>query len=303
MRASVRSMIALLRILFLLSAAFSAGRIHAATAGLAVQHVKSIPCQDPVTGFAFSPLGLSFGLLGELYVVDSDNSKIFILPESLRSIHVFAESPIELPDCQFIDLERNEAGGLYVSERSYGVVLALDRWGELASQCEAGEGIAGIGVGRAGQVYAAMSLAGKIQIVDFNTQVDAIESLISDEGENSYPVDCVVTKGDQVLVTDASSGKVLVLNLMGNVGGRLEGFSFESPFGLAVSKEKYVLVSDMELGVIAVFDMGGKFVGSFGDGVLGAPVFLDARDDGTVCVADAEMMTIEVFKLAKPSVE
>ena len=156
MRASASYLMALPRILFLLSLVLVPGSISVVPAGsahagparsvhadpgvLSIDHVRSIPCRDPVTGFAFSPLGVSFGLLGELYVVDSDNSRIFILPESLETLDVFAECSGEFPDCQLIDLEMNEAGGLYVSERTYGVILALDRWGEPASHCEVGEG-------------------------------------------------------------------------------------------------------------------------------------------------------------------
>jgi len=262
------------------------------------EHLGSIPCRDPITGFDFSPLGVSFGLLDELFVADSDNSQIFILPRSLDRLEVFSECPDEIANCRFIDLEVGDSGDLFVSEQSRGAVLTLDRWGEVASYSVIGEGVAGIGRGPAGKLYAALGFAGIVRIADLNTQAESIDCLLSDEGENSYPVDCLVTDGDRVLVTDASMKKVLMLSPVGDLLGRLQGFEFESPFGLAAS-EDHILVSDMDLGLIAVFTADGEFAGAFGEDLLEAPAFMDMRTDGTVCVADAERMTIEVFKLGK----
>ncbi len=266
------------------------------------EHIGSIPCKDPITGFDFSPLGISFGLLDELFVTDSDNSQIFILPRSLDRFEVFSECPAEIAGCRFIDLEVGDNGDLFVSEQSGGAVLTLDRWGEVASYTEIGEGIVGLGPGPAGKLYAALGFAGIVRIADLNTQAESIDCLLSDEGENSYPVDCLVTDGDRVLVTDASMKRVLMLSLVGGLLGRLHGFEFESPFGLAAIDD-HILVSDIELGLIAVFTTDGKFCGVFGDGLLEAPAFMDIRADGAVCIADAEKMTIEVFRLGKQKAE
>ena len=295
MRASAGFRIALLPILILLSSAFAA-EAPALPGEFPAEHLRSIPCRDPVTGFDFSPLGVCFGLLDELYVADSDNSRIFILPESLSRLDVFAECPDVFANCQFIDLEISDGGDLYVSEQSYGAVMTLDRWGEVASHSLIGEGITGLGTGPAGKVYAALGFSGKVLIADLNTQGESIECLLSEAGENSYPVDCLVTAGDRVLITDPALKAVLILSLVGDLRGRLEGFEFRSPFGLAAAGG-YVLVSDIELGLIAVFTSDGKFEGVFGEDILEAPVFIDIRGDGTVCVADSERMTLEVFKI------
>jgi hypothetical protein len=286
---------ALLLILILVSYS-TAGERPAAPCALDVEHVSSIPCRDPVTGFDFSPLGLSFGLLGELFVVDSDNSQVFILPVSLDRFDLFSECPSEMAGCRFVDIEAGDNGDLFVSEQSGGAVLTLDRWGEMASYTEVGEGIAGLGPGPAGKLYAALGFPGMVRISDLNTQAEAIDCLLSEDGENSYPVDCLVLGDDRVLITDASMKKVLLMSPVGDVVGRLKGFDFESPFGLAAMGE-YILVSDIELGLVSVFNAGGKFMGVFGAGLLEAPAFMDIRDDGTVCVADTEGMTIEVFKI------
>jgi len=266
------------------------------------KHVGSIPCKDPITGFDFSPLGVSFGLLDELFVVDSDNSQIFILPRSLEGFDVFSECPGNIAGCRFIDLEVGDNGDLFVSEQSGGAVLTLDRWGEVASYTEIGEGIAGLGPGPAGKLYAALGFPGLVRIADLNTQAGSIDCLLSEEGENSYPVDCLVMADDRVLVTDASMKKVLVLSPVGDILGRLHGFEFESPFGLAATDD-YILVSDIQLGLVAVFTTGGKFIGVFGEGLLEAPAFMDIRADGTVSIADTEGMTIEVFKIGKQKAE
>jgi len=266
------------------------------------EHVGSIPCRDPITGFDFSPLGVSFGLLDELFVVDSDNSQVFILPASLDRFEVFSECPGEIAGCRMIDIEVGDNGDVFVSEQSGGAVLTLDRWGEMASYTEVGEGIAGLGPGPAGKVYAALGFPGLVRIADLNTQAESIDCLLSEDGENSYPVDCLVTADDRVLVTDASMKTVVVLGPVGDILGRLHGFEFKSPFGLA-ARGDHILVSDIELGLVAVFTAGGKFAGIFGEGLMEAPAFMDIRSDGTVCVADAEGMSIEVFKIGKQKAE
>jgi hypothetical protein len=301
-------MMALLLILILVSYSLAGdGRseTEARSAGpraFPAEHTGSILCRDPITGFDFSPLGVSFGLLDELFVIDSDNSQVFILPESLDRFEVFSECPGDIAGCRMIDIEVDDSGDLLVSEQSGGAVLTLDRWGELASYTEVGEGIVGMGPGPAGKVYAALAFPGLVRIADLNTQAEPIDCLLSEDGENSYPVDCLVTAGNRVLVTDASMKTVLVLGPVGEMLGRLHGFEFKSPFGLAATGD-HILVSDMELGLVAVFTAGGKFAGVFGEGFLEAPAFMDIRDDGTVCIADAEGMKIEVFKIGKQKAE
>ena len=323
MRASMNPMMALLLILILVSYS-QAGEGSAGTPGessgtgepgrsaiaagigepcaFPAEHVGSVLCRDPITGFDFSPLGVSFGLLDELFVVDSDNSQVFILPPSLDRFDVFSECPGGIAGCRMIDVEVGDNGDLLVSEQSGGAVLTFDRWGEMASYTEVGEGILGLGPGPAGRVYAALGFPGLVRIADLNTQAEPIDCLLSEEGENSYPVDCLVTADDRVLVTDSSMKTVLVLGPMGEILGRLHGFEFKSPFGLA-ARDDHILVSDMELGLVAVFTAGGKFAGVFGKGIMEAPAFMDIRADGTVCVADVEAMTIEVFKIGKHKAE
>jgi hypothetical protein len=245
---------------------------------------------------------VSFGLLGELFVVDSDNSQVFILPRSLDRFDLFSECPAEIDGCRFVDIELDGNGDLLVSEQSGGAVLTLDRWGEVASYTDIGDGIAGLGPGPAGKLYAALGFPGMVRIADLNTQAQSIDCLLSEKGENSYPVDCLVMADDRVLVTDASMKKVLILSPVGDVLGQLYGFDFKSPFGLAVSVD-HILVSDIELGLVAVFTRGGKFAGVFGGGILEAPAFMDVRDDGTICIADTEGMTIEVFRFGMQKAE
>jgi len=313
MRASANLTMALLLTLVLVSGPRAGGGSEAIdrpamAAGMSkprvfqARHLGSIPCKDPTTGFNFSPLGVSFGLLDQLFVADSDNAQIYILPRSLDRLEVFSECPDEFANCRFIDLEIGDNGDLFVSEQSGGAVLTLDRWGEVASYTEIGDGIAGIGAGPAGKLYAALGFPGIVRIADLNTKAESIDCLLSEDGENSYPVDCLVTEGDRVLVTDASMKTVLLLSPVGDVLGRLRGFTFESPFGLAATGD-YILVSDIDLGVIAVFTVDGRFAGVFGEGLLEAPAFMDIRNDGTLCVADAERMTIEVFEIGKQVAE
>jgi DNA-binding beta-propeller fold protein YncE len=135
-----------------------------------VEHLKSIACEDRTTGIEFSPLGICFDLMGDLYVVDSDHSRIYLLDSTAERLTVFSECPSRYPGCELIDLAGNQIGGVYVSDRLTGSVLALDRWGELAAYAEAGEGVAGIAAGRAGKVFAALGIDGSIRIVDFDTE-------------------------------------------------------------------------------------------------------------------------------------
>jgi hypothetical protein len=271
-----------------------------AAAGIGLEHLRSVPCKDSATGFTFTPLGLGFGLRGELYVVDSDHCRVFQLSLPEDEFSLFFECPQDLPDCQLLDLDTDQAGGIYVSEKSQGAVLALDRWGELVTQLDVGEDIAGIDVAASGGIYAAMSLAGGISFIDPGQEDQVMESSLAHHGSGSYPVDCLVFGKDRVLVTDAFSRRVWVYSLLGDPRGWLQGFEFKSPFGLAAFSETYVLVSDQQLGQIVAFDARGQCLGSLAQGVLSTPTFLACREDGTICVADAGSMTIEVFRIVEP---
>jgi hypothetical protein len=264
---------------------------------ISVKHVISISCEEPGTGITFSPLGLDFGLLGELYVIDSDNSRVFILPDSLKGMAVFADCPEQFSDCQLIDVETDQTARIYVSERTSGLVLAFDRWGNFLCEAEIGEGLTGLSPGNLDQIYAAMSITGTVRIADLSGDSEPIECVISSDDGATYPVDCLAGKLGSVFVTEAFSGQVLILSPLGNPRGSLAGFEFTSPFGLTSYLDKYVLVSDSERAVIAVFSHAGDFVRSFGQGILSMPTFIDCRDDGTVCVADPGNMTIEVFRI------
>jgi DNA-binding beta-propeller fold protein YncE len=194
-----------------------------------------------------------------------------------------------------------DAGLLYVSDREGGTIAVLDAKGYLMARCEVGPGVGGLGLGPAGQVYAAMTVSGSIVAVDVLGEKSLVTCPISDSAGASYPLDCLVLGPDRVLVTDAASKQVLVLSPLGKVLGSLEGFRFESPFGLARWLDHAVLVSDSDLGVVAAFDLGGRFVSSFGEGHLKTPAFVAARDDGILCIADVGKMTLEVFKLDAPA--
>jgi hypothetical protein len=265
-------------------------------------HVKSIACREAGTDISFSPLGIAFGLMGELYVIDSDNSLVFALPDSLEGMTLFSDCPSDLEDCRFMDMGIGLAGDLFVSERTSGTLLVYDRLGGLVAELDAGDGLTGIGVGFGGRVYAAMGLAGTVRIVDVTGDGEAVECVVSDDS-GAYPVDCLVTKTGRLLVTEPNSGQVLVFGPLGQPKGALQGFAFERPFGLARCRDRLILVSDSDLGVVAVFSPDGRLQGTLGDGILKFPTFLDCRDDGTVCVADAEAMTIEVFKLDAQATE
>jgi hypothetical protein len=259
-------------------------------------HLVSIPCEESPGDVGFSPLGLAFGVGGELYLIDADNSRVLVLSDSLSDMTVFADCPSDFLDCQFIDVDTDAGGGLYVSEKTQGNVLVFDRWGELAAVASGGQGIAGISASGTDEVYAAMTIEGTLRIVDVNGQHEPVIVVISTDGETAYPVDCLYDRSGKVLTTDAFSVDVLILSALGEIVGRLRGFGFKSPFGLA-SYMGFTLVTDWELGEVAVFDSSGRFVFSFGKGLLTAPTYIDCRDDGVICVSDPGDMTIEAFRL------
>jgi len=264
---------------------------------ISARHLMSIPCEEPGSGFTFAPLGLDFGMFGELYVIDSDNSRVFVLPDSLDGITLFTRCPEEFSDCQLIDLETGNAAGIYVSEKTGGSILVFDRWGEFVSAREVGDGLTGLGLGKPEQIYAAMSIAGTIRIVEISDDSEPIEAVVSSGDGGTYPVDCLAGKLGSVFVTEAFSEQVLMLSPLGKPRKALTGFDFKSPFGLTSYLERYVLVSDSERAMIALFSADGGFISSFGEGLLEMPTFIACRDDGVVCVADPGSRSIEVFKI------
>jgi hypothetical protein len=264
-----------------------------------VEHVESVACRDSATGIEFAPLGVCFDVTGTLYVVDSDDSRIYVASSGTGALELFSECPSEYPDCDFIDLAGGKAGNIYVSERSGGAILELDRWGELGALAVIGEGLAGIGGGPAGRVFAAMGITGSISMVEFDMDVEALETVIRSDDVNAYPVDCHMLGEKTVVVTDAAARQVLFLSSLGNVTGAARGFAFESPFGVTCIGSRLVLAADSGRGVVAVFDGKGDFLYTFGEGILDTPTFLDSTPDGLVCVSDVGRMTIEVFEIGE----
>jgi DNA-binding beta-propeller fold protein YncE len=269
--------------------------------GTWVHHVASLPCVDGGTGLGFSPLGVAYDMGGDLYVVDSENSRILVHADSSGPMGFFATCPLTSAGCQFVDIEA-DAGWFHVSERSGGSIITYDSRGAAVASADVGAGIGGIGLGGSGLVYGAMTLSGSIAIVDVYGDRSPVVCPISGDGDGSYPVDCLVEKSradrqGRVLVTDAFSKKVLILSLLGHPEGSLHGFDFKGPFGLATYLDRFVLVTDSELACVALFDYEGKFLGAFGQGWLKTPTFAAARDDGTISVADPGRMTIEVFRI------
>jgi hypothetical protein len=267
---------------------------------IGIRHLNSIRCVQPGTDFAFSPLGVCFGAVGELYLVDSDNSEIYVLPDSLTRIAPFAACPDEYGSCQFMDVETDASAGLYVSERGSGTIMVFDTRGSLVSRSDVGEGITGIGDGRSGEIYSAMSTAGTIRVADPLGEGEALEFEIADTGD-AYPLDCLVDGTGNLIVTEPFSRQVLILGPLGDVRDRFRGFDFDEPFGVAAYGNSFILISDAEAGLVAVFTSDGRFVRSFGEGVLDTPTFLACRDDGVVCVADSDGMTVEVFRIDDPA--
>jgi len=272
-------------------------------AGLAVRHLASVPCVDRDSGLRFSPLGVAFGVEGDLYLVDSDNSAIYRVRDSTLAGRdptpapvFFARCPENLGRCELVDIVA-DGGWLYVSERAAGVVAILDSKGGLVRADTVGQGVGGIGLGDAGAVYAAMTLAGSIVIADLWGGGSPIRCVPSLQGGQAYPLDCYCDKSGRVFATDDFSRTVLVLDALGRSLGVLDGFRFERPFGVCGCGRDLVLVSDSQAASVAVFDASGKWVTTFGSEHLATPVFIAARDDGTVCVADAAKMTVEVFKI------
>ena len=264
-----------------------------------VEHLESIVCQDHTTGIEFLPLGVCFDLMGNLYVVDSDNSRIYVRKRDVDILTLFSECPADYPECDFIDVAGSRAGGIYVSDRSGGLILDLDRWGEPGAYFHVGEGVAGIGQGKAGRVVAAMGISGSISMVDFDKETEALETAITHGDGNAYPVDCHFLEPGIIIVTDSFSKQVLFLTGLGEIKGVAHGYSFDNPFGVTCVGERYVLVADSGRGLVAVFDPGGGFLFTFGEGILDMPTFLDSTPDGLVCVSDMGRMTIEVFRIGE----
>ena len=267
-----------------------------------LSYLTSVKCLDPDTGTTFAPLGLAFDVGGHLYLIDSDNSRVLSISDFAAGPAFFAACPEARDRCQWVDVIA-DAGLFYVSDRAAGKITVLDSEGSLVYGRDVGPGMGGLGLGRAGQVYAAMTVSGAIVVADVLGETSPVTCPISDGGEGSYPLDCLVSQSGKVLVTDALSKKVLVLSLLGKRLGNLEGFNFKSPFGISNYLDRMVLVSDSELGVVAVFDSAGKFLDTFGKGRLKTPTFLAVRDDGTICVSDVGKMTIEVFRINGPTEE
>ncbi len=263
---------------------------------LRAEHILSVPCKGGEY-FDFTPLGLAFDASGKLYIVDADNSRIMVLRDSFEDMRPFSEFFRDSVGIHLVDVEIRDGLTVYVSEEQGGALIGFDRSGWPRAFIDAGEGVAGFGIGAAGKACVANPAYDVIRIVYIDGDREAAGvTLPPGEGRAIY-IDCLVLERGAFVATAAGRGRVLRFNAVGKPLGPFGPRKFTEPYGLASFAGEYVLVSDVGEKQIVVLDMRGRPVGCFGGDVLEEPTFLAVRRDGTVCVSDTRRRTVEVFRI------
>jgi len=227
------------------------------------------------------PRGLAVGPEGNLYVVDSDNSRI----------QVFA------PDGTFL--------------RTWGSNCNL----ATGIECLGTEGLGqfqepwGIAVGPDGRVYVADTWNHRIQVFDaegnFLARWGAYGQTSSASGLLYGPRDLAIDNEGRVFVTDTGNKRVVVYDAEGTfltqIGGPGSGpGQFEEPVGIAVDGEGNVYVADTWNQRVQVFDNDLDFLREwpveawYGESVVNKP-YLALDSQGRVYITDPEGYRVAVF--------
>jgi DNA-binding beta-propeller fold protein YncE len=267
-----------------------------AAPALRAEHMLSIPCRGGEY-FDFTPLGLAFDASGKLYVVDADNSRVMVLRDSFDDMRPFSDFFRDSVGVNFVDVEVRDGLTVYVSEENSGALIGFDRLGQPRAMIDAGQGIAGFGIGSAGKTCVANPAYEVIRIVYMDGDRETSNVTLPPEEGHVLYVDCLLLGDGQFVATAAGHEHLLHFNAVGNFLGAFSRHKFTEPYGVASFLGDYVLVSDLGAREVVVLDTRGNRVGCFGEKNLEEPTFLAVRRDGTVCVSDTRRRTIEVFKI------
>lgn len=257
-----------------------------------INHVASIPCRDPETKEPFSPLGLDILPDGRLLVVDGDRPVLWVLNPFDSTFRLLFDCSVLTRECRLVDVAAVFPKILCSEDWKRGLIF-LDMQGQVEARLELEKQIGGIGVSDAGDIFGCAGLDRKI--VEVCQGFSLVDIHLSDP--ISYPVDCVVLRDGRVAITDNGSKKIRLIDPISGKQRALNGFEFESPWGVDVFEETYLVVSDAELATILVIDLDGNVVGEFKSKALTYPTFLACSSNGLIFVSDQANLSIEVLSI------
>mgnify|MGYP000642668487 CR=1 FL=1 len=196
-----------------------------ATSGeVGLVHLSTLRCN--YDGFGFTPGGISFDQQGRLFIVDRDNRRLFVFDQDLTNLELFSDCLSESIDVELVDVFADLPGRVYVSDGLGNRIFELDHLGQLKGWFPIDIPLTAIAITPQGRVYAASPTWG---IVRVKTVPDQPPIDIYSESRQSCPVDVAPVPSRYVLVLDACSKNILMLNLLGNVVNSIGIFEVESP--------------------------------------------------------------------------
>lgn len=237
------------------------------------------------------PRGIAIGPDGEVYVVDSDNSRI----------QVFS------PDGSFL-----RQWGSYCDIETGSGCVDPDGDGPLALGDGQFKEPWGITVDGSGRVYVADTWNHRVQVFDdggaFVAKWGRLGQMSSASGGEDLfygPRDLVVDDQGRLFVSDTGNKRIIVFEPDGTYlaqwgGGGLTAGSFEEPVGLALDSDGDLYVADTWNRRIQFFGPGYNYIrewpveGWFGTNVTNKP-YIDVDSQGRAYVTDPEAYRVYVF--------
>ncbi len=230
---------------------------------------------------------------GWLYVADNDNSRIQKLDLEGNYItqwgaDAVGDTHLRYPTKLAID---NKNRMIYVLDSGNHKVLKLTlslrkiaEWGGFGSDPEKFRFPFGVDIDEEGNVYVADNVKREIQV--FSSKGEFLRRWTTEGIEPSnflYGLHDVYISGDKVYVVDASSDRVYLFDLNGNLVA-----SYVTDFystGLAIEGNAY-LISTFNKNRVVIRDLNWNLIDEFGKGLLFHPYDVTLDRDGNIFVTD-----------------
>lgn len=232
------------------------------------------------------PCGMAVGLGGDIYLADTDNSRVIHLDKDFRLTHQVGgygggDSRLSKPSWLTIDndlavvvsdfgnrrLCRFDARLHYIDEISFQSAEDPLKFGYPT----------GLFVARHGELWVGDKDNGRIAVFSVNGQFDRFVGTPSGTG---FLRNCekLILSNQQVLVCDAGNYRVAIYDLFGGFTRDFGDNELRHPTGLCLLGGLYAVI-DQELNQIFLYDADGVFVDSFGPTLVGNSVPLNSPSD------------------------
>ena len=247
------------------------------------------------------PWGVAFAKNGMWAVADQLNNCVHVFQEDGQFLwkfgsHGSGKGQLDGPCDIAFDADNN----LYVTDCNNHRVQKFDIGGNYILQFGQNDDVrlrSPVGITTHGsKIYVADSLLNRIVKYESNGHLCQVIG----EGVLNNPHGVIISKNNQVLVTDCGNNCIHVFTLFGQYEGKFGKEQINYPRSIATDEEGFVLVTDTESHRVLVYNQHGTSVHHFGTKGTGNAQFINPRGvsvgpDSSVYICDTLNSCVKIF--------